>query len=261
MPTKIITKNGSGVPAGGALDQGELAVDLTNKKLYSSTDGTDVVEIAEVGAFDDGSNSAPSVSFTNASDGGLFRFSGSNSWGMATGGACVIAMNALSGVMFTGGQNTASPSASSGYIWCRANSLAGMLIYGANSPFGFYNTSGTQVGSISQNGSSTSYNTSSDYRLKEDVQPMTLAIERIKQITPVNFRWIESQERTDGFIAHELANVVPEAVTGEKDGMTEDPQTGELVPEYQGIDQAKLVPLLVAAVQELTARIEALETP
>jgi hypothetical protein len=118
----------------------------------------------------------------------------------------------------------------------------------------FYGTS-SLVGSITHNGSSTSYNTSSDYRLKEDWQPMSGSIDRLKNLNPVNFAWKVDGSRVDGFLAHEAAEVVPEAVTGEKDAVDKDGN-----PEYQGIDQAKLVPLLTAALQEAIAKIESLET-
>jgi hypothetical protein len=130
------------------------------------------------------------------------------------------------------------------------------------------------VGSISTNGSSTSYNTSSDYRLKEDWVAVADASTRVNALKPVNFAWKVDGSRVDGFLAHELAEVVPEAVTGEKDAVQlvdikdEDGNvTGqEERPVYQGIDQSKLVPLLTAALQEalakiddLTARVVALE--
>ncbi len=142
------------------------------------------------------------------------------------------------------------------------------------------------VGNITSNGSSTSYNTTSDYRLKEDWQPMSGSIDRLKALNPVNFAWKADGSRVDGFLAHEAAEVVPEAVTGEKDaveaiGNVTDAEgtvvqenvlePAELAegqtwtktedrPVYQGIDQAKLVPLLTAALQEAVSKIEALET-
>ena len=140
---------------------------------------------------------------------------------------------------------------------------------------GFYNTSGGNVGQIVINAASTSYNTSSDYRLKTDAQPMTGASDRVLALNPVNFAWKVDGSRVDGFLAHEAQAVVPEAVTGSKDAMrTQDVYdedgnvTGtEEVPDYQGIDQSKLVPLLTAALQEalteiadLKARVTALET-
>jgi hypothetical protein len=119
----------------------------------------------------------------------------------------------------------------------------------------FKNSSGSTVGSISSTSTATAYNTSSDYRLKENVIELTDGIERIKQLQPKRFNFIEEPEKTvDGFIAHEAQEIVPEAVTGEKDGV--DWQGN---PDYQGIDQAKLVPLLTAALQEAIAKIESLE--
>jgi hypothetical protein len=111
----------------------------------------------------------------------------------------------------------------------------------------------TIVGSISTSGTSTAYNTSSDYRLKENWVAVADASTRVNALKPVNFAWIASGERVDGFLAHELAEVVPEAVTGEKDAVD-----AEGNPVYQGIDQSKLVPLLTAALQEALAQIESL---
>jgi len=112
----------------------------------------------------------------------------------------------------------------------------------------FFNLNGN-VGSISTNGSATAFNTSSDYRLKENEVAILDGIERLKQLKPYRFNFKTDADTTvDGFFAHEVQGIVPEAITGEKDG-----------EKMQGIDQSKLVPLLVAAVQELTTRLEALE--
>ena len=119
----------------------------------------------------------------------------------------------------------------------------------------FYHGS-AKVGTITADGSSTAYNTSSDYRLKENVVSMTGATERLKQLAPKRFNFIVDADTTvDGFLAHEVQSVVPEAITGTKDEVDAD---GNAV--YQGIDQSKLVPLLVATIQELEARIAALES-
>ena len=118
----------------------------------------------------------------------------------------------------------------------------------------FFNGNGV-VGSIYTNGSSTSFNTSSDYRLKENVVAMTDATTRLKQLTPKRFNFTASADTTlDGFLAHEVQTVVPEAVTGAKDAVNDD---GTIIP--QGIDQSKLVPLLVKTIQELEQRITDLE--
>jgi len=125
----------------------------------------------------------------------------------------------------------------------------------------------TKMGSVYCDGAATSYNTSSDYRLKEDVQPMAGAADRLMSLKPVNFAWKVNGNRVDGFLAHEAQEVVPEAVTGQKDQTEiveikdEDGNvTGtEERPVYQGIDQSKLVPLLTAALQEAFKKIEVLE--
>ncbi len=118
----------------------------------------------------------------------------------------------------------------------------------------FVNPNGT-VGTIKTNGSATSFNTSSDYRLKENIVEITDATTRLKQLKPKRFNFIADADTTvDGFIAHEVSSVVPEAISGEKDAVDEDGN-----PEYQGIDQSKLVPLLVKTIQELEARITTLE--
>ena len=114
---------------------------------------------------------------------------------------------------------------------------------------------GTTVGSISVTGSSTSYNTSSDHRLKENVVPMEGALDKVAQLKPSRFNFIADTDRTvDGFLAHEVAEIVPNAVSGEKDAVDEEGN-----PMYQGIDHSKLVPILVGAIQELKAEIEQLK--
>ena len=119
----------------------------------------------------------------------------------------------------------------------------------------FQNTNG-QVGTINTSGSSTSYNTSSDHRLKENVVALSGATTRLKQLAPKRFNFIADADTTvDGFLAHEVQTVVPEAVTGTHNEVDDDGN-----PVYQGIDQSKLVPLLVATIQELEARIAALES-
>jgi hypothetical protein len=113
----------------------------------------------------------------------------------------------------------------------------------------------TEVGSITVSTTATAYNTSSDYRLKENVVDLDGAIDRIKQLPVHRFNFIADPDKTvDGFIAHEAQAVVPECVTGTKDEVDEDGN-----PIYQGIDQSKLVPLLTAALQETIAELQALK--
>ena len=134
--------------------------------------------------------------------------------------------------------------------------------------FIFYNTnSGSAIGSIKMNGSATAFNTSSDYRLKENVDYTWDATTRLKQLKPARFNWIADDTNTlqDGFMAHEVSSIVPEAISGTKDQVaTSDDVASHIAeavgdPIYQGIDQSKLVPLMVKTIQELEARIKTLE--
>lgn len=98
------------------------------------------------------------------------------------------------------------------------------------------------------------YNTSSDYRLKENLQPLVNGLQRALLLNPVSFNWVDSPESSEGFIAHEVAEVFPHAVSGIKDDVDEQGQ-----PKYQGVDYGKLTPILAAAIKELNAKVEALE--
>jgi len=135
-------------------------------------------------------------------------------------------------------------------------SVDGILIQiGTNGTNGmsFLNAGGAaNVGSIAVNLASTAYNTSSDYRLKENIAPMTGALATISALKPVTYTWKADGSDGQGFIAHELQEVVPDAVTGEKDAVNED---GSIKP--QGIDTSFLVATLTAAIQELNAKVDA----
>lgn len=111
-----------------------------------------------------------------------------------------------------------------------------------------FNRSGNNVGSIAVTTTNAAYNTISDYRLKENIRAMVAPLERLLRLKPVLFNWKVDGSEGEGFIAHQLQQEVPIAVSGEKDGK-----------EMQGVDASKVVPLLVAAVQELTLKVLALE--
>ena len=119
-----------------------------------------------------------------------------------------------------------------------------------------HTSGGGEVGNITTGSSSVAYNTSSDYRLKENVVDMSNATDRLKQLKPKRFNFISDESNTpvDGFLAHEVSSIVPEAITGEKDAVDENSN-----PVYQGIDQSKLVPVLTKALQEAITKIEELE--
>jgi len=113
----------------------------------------------------------------------------------------------------------------------------------------------TLVGNISVTGSATAYNTSSDYRLKNTIAPITGALAKVALLKPCTYKWNADGSNGQGFIAHELAEVCPQAVTGEKDAVDENGN-----PQYQGIDVSFLVATLTAAIQEQQAIIESLKT-
>ena len=146
------------------------------------------------------------------------------------------------------------PSGGDSYIQIAKNyTVQGSVAY-------FYNPNGL-IGEIRVSGSTTSYVTSSDYRLKENIAPMTGALAKVSALKPVTYNWKVDGSSGQGFIAHELQEVVPDCVTGEKDEADEEGN-----PRYQGIDTSFLVATLTAAIQEqqaiitdLKARIETLE--
>jgi hypothetical protein len=168
-----------------------------------------------------------------------------------------------SGSVLIGVNTKAIAQTTNPYLFFQAqatSTASGLAIesYGNNTAtryhFGFTNPNGV-VGSISTNGSATAYNTSSDYRLKENITAVTDGITRLQQLKPSRFNFIADPDKTvDGFLAHEVQDIVPEAITGEKDAVDDEGN-----PVYQGIDQSKLVPLLTAALQEAVAKIESLE--
>jgi hypothetical protein len=121
-----------------------------------------------------------------------------------------------------------------------------------NYAIGFSNSAASTVGNITVNTSSTAYNTSSDYRLKNTIEPMTGALAKVALLKPCTYKWNADGSDGEGFIAHELAEVVPQCVTGSKDAVDEDG-----TPKYQGIDTSFLVATLTAALQELKAEFDA----
>jgi hypothetical protein len=159
-----------------------------------------------------------------------------------------------------GGNLLVGTTTSRGKITVRAdtNSSATPTVYFSNDGgtgvfASFGDSSGTVIGTIARSGSSTNYNTSSDYRLKNTIAPMTGALAKVAQLKPVTYKWNADGSDGEGFIAHELAEVVPQCVTCAKDAIDEEGN-----PQYQGIDTSFLVATLTAAIQEQQAMIESL---
>jgi len=178
-----------------------------------------------------------------------------------------------------GSQNTVEVFASDNYIiYSNANTTG-------NLPRQYFVNPNGVVGSISVSGSATTYATSSDYRLKENIAPMTGALDTVAQLKPCTYTWKVDGDAGQGFIAHELQAVVPDAVSGSKDGTEDIGNTvdadGNIVsnnvtkptnlqegwswkktgtkPVYQGIDTSFLVATLTAAIQELKAEVDSLK--
>jgi hypothetical protein len=159
--------------------------------------------------------------------------------------------NLLVGTTSTGFSNSWSAS-------LRVASLGDLLINHPNTAtsgtaYAQFGYNGAGIGSITQNGTTAvAYNTSSDYRLKENIAPMTGALATVSQLKPVTYSWKADGSDGQGFIAHELQEVMPDCVTGEKDAVD-----AEGNPVHQGIDTSFLVATLTAAIQELKAIVDA----
>jgi hypothetical protein len=160
---------------------------------------------------------------------------------------CTIEPFSVAGIGLSPGGASYFTRSSAASIWASRLTTTGDII-----ALGY---AGVQRGSISTNGSSISYNTSSDYRLKNTIAPMTGALAKVAQLKPVTYKWNADGSDGEGFIAHELAEVCPHAVTGEKDAVDTDGN-----PKYQGIDTSFLVATLTAALQEAHGLIKNLET-
>ena len=284
--TAITVDSSQNVGIGTSSPGSLLHIDGTNPKITVGTSGSNVTFLQRVS--DDfyifNRESAGHLLFGTAdtermridSSGKLLFGTTSTSLNGSTGGAGIL------------------PQSNNRMLYISATTSTSDLFH-----FLFRNPNG-DVGSIKTNGSATSYNTSSDYRLKENVSYDFDATTRLKQLKPARFNFIADTDTTvDGFIAHEVQDVVPEAISGTKDatetkekvvvnangnviaenieqanweagkiadedGNTQYPtdstwEATKVVPVYQGIDQSKLVPLLVKTIQELEARITQLE--
>ena len=252
------------------------------KRRNAANSAWDVVgKIFPAGVVSAGAGSAllPSISNDTDLDTGIF-FPAANAVAVATGGSERARIDSSGNFLVgttsnsvTAGGLIARPTnggaGSSALVIGHANGIASGAFYEG------YLYDGNVVGSITQNGTtSVAYNTSSDYRLKENVAPMTGALQTVAALKPCTYTWKADGSAGQGFIAHELQAVVPDCVTGEKDAVeivddldADGKKIGtKEVPRYQGVDTSFLVATLVSAIQEqqtliadLTTRLEALE--
>ena len=231
--------------------------DSVTRLFFQGSDGTNFVPAASINVEVDGTpgtNDMPGrLVFSTTADGAA---SPTERMRIGAGGNVGIGVADTAGIRF---QVTSTGTDYAGYFSYPGSTAQGIGIksIGAGTSYAVYFfNNGANVGGIYTTAASTVYLTASDYRLKENVVPLTGAIDRVNDLQVHRFNFIAEPDKTvDGFLAHEAQAVVPECVTGEKDAVDEDGN-----PVYQGIDQSKLVPLLTAALQEAIARIETLET-
>jgi hypothetical protein len=200
------------------------------------------------------------IVYTHSQDAMFFGTSGTERARIDSSGRLLVGTSSTSGFVTDGGKFYLRNSGECMSIYNDAgtgwNMRHNATSNGGTFFFISFAAAGTGVGGITSNSTTTTYGTTSDYRLKENIEPITDSVDRLKQLNPCKFNFIAAPERTvDGFLAHEVQTHVPEAVVGKKDAVD---QSGE--PVYQNIDQSKLVPLLTAALQEAVARIEAQDT-
>ena len=232
--------------------------DLINRISFVGSDGTALIESAHIESRVDGTPGTGDMPgrlvFSTTADGASTpteRMRIDSSGNLLVG----TTTNSLSTKIFVSGSIGAQQTYGPMYISNENNTdNVGRATFS-------YRRGGTEVGFVSTTNTSTAYNTSSDYRLKENIAPMTGALANVARLKPVTYKWKSTGSDGEGFIAHELAEVCPHAVTNEKDAVDENGN-----PKYQAIDTSFLVATLTAAIQELsakndalTARIEALE--
>jgi len=222
---------------------------------YARFNSTGNFQLVNPTTFPAGTVSLPSITATGDTNTGLY-FPAADTIGFVEGGVEAMRIDS-SGNVLVG--KTALPSASVFGFAVNASSnnfqylMNSINTTGSGTHFEFYNPNG-KVGSITTSGSATSYVTSSDYRLKEDISPMTGALAKVALLKPVTYKWKADGSDGQGFIAHELQEVVEGCVVGEKDAVD-----AEGNPRYQGIDTSFLVATLTAAIQEQQALITQLQ--
>jgi hypothetical protein len=251
MSSVVISGNTS-----GTITLDAPAVAGTTTLTLPATSGTVIVNSgAQTIEFADGSAGAPSITNSGDTNTGMF-FPAADTIAFAEGGAEAMRIDSSGDVMINTTDNQTGKM-------CLAfdGSVKFGLILDNTSAIGAgqfavrFRQNGSFVGSIQTTATNTFYVTSSDYRLKDNIVPMTGALATVAALKPVTYKWKIDGSDGQGFIAHELQAIVPNCVTGEKDAVDEN---GNIKP--QGIDTSFLVATLTAAIQELKAELDNVKT-
>lgn len=223
---------------------------LAERMRISSAGEVSITGVLTVPA---GAVGAPSIiSTTGTSDTGQW-FPAADTIAWSTAGSERMRINSL-GNLILGGTTQAAANSRMSLYFAGGGTQYGMEFKpAADDTYAilFLNASSGTVGSITNTSTTTAYNTSSDYRLKENVTPMQNALTIVAKLNPVNWKWKSNGSAGQGFIAHELQEIIPECVTGKKDAVDVHGK-----PIYQGVDTSFLVATLTAAIQELKAELD-----
>jgi len=231
----------------------------TSGQLQLQTNGTTTaitIDTAQRVAFVAGTAALPAITTTGDTNTGIF-FPAADTIAFSEGGAEAMRIDSSGKVLI----KTTTLTSGQLNIEYLGGTDSGQVLKNTNASNSgsysiFLNSADSVAGFISQNGATgVSYNTSSDYRLKENIAPMIGALATVSALKPVTYTWKIDGSNGQGFIAHELQAVVPDCVTGKKDAVDADEK-----PIYQGIDTSFLVATLTAAIQELNAKVDAQAT-
>ena len=232
-----------------ATSNGDTQFNFLNSQS-SLAGNTSVTSTIYLGFYDDGTGTANANKIISGKSGDYTSQANANSFlAFATTGANATTerMRITSAGELLINMTTTTTSGV-GTMISQGSTFANLRLFGSGShTFSQFLLSGTVIGSITGSGSVTSYNISSDYRLKEDLKEIK-GLEKISAIKVYNYKWKGFDSRMDGVLAHELQEILPYAVYGEKDGK-----------EMQGVDYSKLVPVMLKAIQELSAEITILK--
>ena len=276
ITARLLASDGGAVFFGSSSNHDLRIQTNGTNRMFITTSGTMGFGMSPLGtnngsAFFDGNVSSKDGFMTTASDLTLLQPSAGNTIFVRDNGNESMRLNSSGQLVMndsgriTQGSNLGTSGGTGGYELNLDTNAPRMNWYndaGATRSVQYFYYEGTERGSIQVLAGSTSYLTSSDYRLKENVNYTWNATTRIKQLKPARFNFTNDTDNTvDGFLAHEVSSIVPNAISGTKDEVD-----SEGNPKYQGIDHSKLVPLLTKAIQEqqtiiddLKSRIETLE--